>query len=66
VERPEKFGGNVIYHNYLELEADFAARKLHPSDLKQTVANYLIKIISPIREKLKISDELYSAIKKSA
>jgi len=66
VERPEKFGGNVTYSNYSELEADFTARKLHPSDLKQTVANYLIKIISPIREKLKISDELYSAIKKSA
>ena len=52
VERPEKFGGNVSYHDYNQLETDFAEKKLHPGDLKQTVGNYLVKIISPIRDKL--------------
>jgi len=66
VERPEKFGGNVTYTNYSELETDFSQKKIHPSDLKQTVAAYLIKIISPIREKLSISEELSNAIKQSA
>lgn len=65
VERPEKFGGNVSYTNYKQLEKDFVEKKLHPGDLKQTVGNYLVKIISPIREKLNLNDELSEAIKKS-
>ena len=65
VERPEKFGGNVSYSNYSQLETDFVEKKLHPGDLKQTVGNYLVKIISPIREKLNLSDELSETIKKS-
>ena len=66
VERPEKFGGNVTYTNSSDLESDFLQKKLHPSDLKQTVSNYLIKIIKPIREKLTLNQELFEAIKKSA
>ena len=65
VERPEKFGGNVSYSDYKQLETDFAEKKLHPGDLKQTVGNYLTKVISPIREKLNLSEELNDAIKKS-
>lgn len=65
VERPEKFGGNVSYGDYKQLESDFAQRKLHPVDLKQAVGNYLIKIISPIRDQLSLSQELFDAIKRS-
>jgi tyrosyl-tRNA synthetase len=65
VERPEKFGGNISYTDYNQLETDFVEKKLHPGDLKQTVGNYLVKIISPIREKLNLSEELYETIKKS-
>ena len=65
VERPEKFGGNVSYTNFNQLETDFAEKKLHPGDLKQTVGNYLVKIISPIREKLNLNEGLYNSIKKS-
>ena len=65
IERPEKFGGNVSYTNYNQLEVDFAEKKLHPGDLKQTVGNYLIKIISPIREKLNLNEDLYNLINKS-
>lgn len=65
VERPEKFGGNVNYEDYNQLELDFAERKLHPTDLKQTVGNYLVKVVAPIREKLKLSDELFATIKES-
>ena len=65
VERPEKFGGNVSYQDYNQLETDFAEKKLHPGDLKQTVGNYLVKIISPIRDKLNLTEELHEAIKKS-
>lgn len=65
VERPEKFGGNATYASYAQLESDFGAAKLHPSDLKQTVANYLVKIIAPIRDKIALDDELYNTIKNS-
>jgi tyrosyl-tRNA synthetase len=48
------------------LESDFAQKKLHPSDLKQSVADYLIKIISPVRDKIVLNDELFEAIKKNS
>ena len=66
VERSERFGGNTTYSNYSQLESDFAQKKLHPTDLKQAVANYLIKIIGPIRNKLVLSEDLLEAIRKSA
>ena len=65
VERPAKFGGNVIYTNYRDLEVDFAQKKLHPSDLKATVSRYVTNIIRPIREKIVLTEELSEAIKKT-
>ena len=65
IERPEKFGGNVSYTSYSQLEDDFAQKKLHPGDLKQTVGSYLAQTISPIRDKLNLSEEISDAIKKS-
>ena len=65
VERPEKFGGNVTYTSYQDLENDFAQKKLHPSDLKSTVSKYVTEIIRPIREKITLTPELAEAIKKT-
>lgn len=65
VERPEKFGGNVTYTSYQDLEGDFAQKKLHPSDLKSTVSKYVTEIIRPIREKITLTPELAEAIKKT-
>ncbi|HIO32368.1 MAG TPA: tyrosine--tRNA ligase, partial [Candidatus Nitrosopelagicus sp.] len=65
IERSEKFGGNVIYNNFESLESDFAQKKLHPTDLKQAVGESLVKIVSPVREKLTLSDELSNLIKNS-
>lgn len=65
VERPEKFGGNVTYTSYQDLEGDFAQKKLHPSDLKATVSKYVTEIIRPIREKISLTPELAEAIKKT-
>ncbi|MAG16297.1 tyrosine--tRNA ligase [Candidatus Woesearchaeota archaeon] len=52
IERPEKFGGNVEFGNYDELEAAFSKKELHPSDLKTNVAEHLNKLLEPIRKKL--------------
>lgn len=65
VERPEKFGGNVTYTSYQDLQEDFAQKKLHPSDLKATVSKYVTEIIRPIREKISLTPELAEAIKKT-
>ncbi len=62
VERAEKFGGNVSYATYAELEADYASGALHPSDLKAGVAEAIVRIVSPIRDALKVDDETRSII----
>jgi len=49
VERPEKFGGTVEYYRYEDLEKDFVEGKLHPLDLKNAVAEWLIETLAPVR-----------------
>ena len=53
VVRPEKYGGTVAYGSYAELEGDYVAGKLHPTDLKQAVASKLDAVIAPVREHFK-------------
>jgi len=48
VERPEKFGGNVSYNNYSEIEQDFVKKKLHPMDLKNALVKEISKLLSGI------------------
>lgn len=49
-ERPEKYGGNVEYSSYAELEKDYEEGKLSPPDLKQNVARLINQLIEPIRK----------------
>ncbi|MCX8194014.1 MAG: tyrosine--tRNA ligase [Candidatus Pacearchaeota archaeon] len=53
IERAVKFGGTIEIHNYKELETIYIQGKLHPLDLKNSVSEYLEKIIAPIRKKFK-------------
>jgi tyrosyl-tRNA synthetase len=50
VERPDKFGGNVVFENYKDLEVSFVKGNLHPMDLKNAVAEKLIEILEPARK----------------
>ena len=50
IKRPEKFGGDVTYTSYKKLEKDFAEKKLHPMDLKNSVSEKLIQILEPARK----------------
>jgi len=52
IHRPEKFGGDVTYERYEELEAAFLEGKMHPLDLKKCAANYLNEILDPVRDKM--------------
>jgi tyrosyl-tRNA synthetase len=49
IERPAKFGGNIEFASYEELEKDYREGKLHPMDLKNAFANELVKILEPVR-----------------
>ena len=61
VERPDRFGGDVEYGSYEDLEKDFVSKKLHPMDLKQGVAREISKIFSKMDRKklIKLSEKAY-------
>jgi tyrosyl-tRNA synthetase len=50
IERPEKYGGNVTFTGYQELESMYVEGKLHPNDLKKAVARELSAILAPVRK----------------
>lgn len=50
VQRPEKFGGDLDFSSYEELEKSYVQGKLHPLDLKNAITEELEKIIAPIRK----------------
>lgn len=49
IKREEKFGGNITYTSYEDLEKDYSEKKLHPMDLKNAVAEWLIVKLEPVR-----------------
>ena len=50
VIRKEKYGGNFIIKSYDELVEIFLNKKLHPEDLKISVAKLLFNILKPLRD----------------
>lgn len=50
VERPAKFGDTTEFNNFEELKKVYKGGKLHPLDLKNAVAEELIKILAPVRK----------------
>ncbi|GMK58017.1 hypothetical protein CspeluHIS016_0500490 [Cutaneotrichosporon spelunceum] len=50
IERPEKFGGDLHFSSYQDLEDAYVAEKLHPGDLKSGVTDALIRLLAPIRK----------------
>lgn len=66
IERPARYGGRIDV-SYDELEKLFRAGKVHPLDLKNAVADELIKILNPVRkyfERNKKAKELLMSIKR--
>ncbi|MDY6788680.1 MAG: tyrosine--tRNA ligase [Candidatus Nanohaloarchaea archaeon] len=58
VERPEKYGGDLEFESYQELEESFLEGELHPQDLKNATSSYLDLVLQPIREKFEGEEEL--------
>jgi len=53
VERPEEYGGDLIYDDYESLAADLESGELHPADAKGALATSLDELIAPGRAKLR-------------
>ena len=63
ISRPSRFGGDVEYSNYSELEEAYVKGELHPKDLKSNVSRELNKIIQPFREHFKKRKKLLDVFK---
>ncbi|MFH8107475.1 MAG: tyrosine--tRNA ligase [Candidatus Aenigmatarchaeota archaeon] len=66
IEREEKYGGNIEFLSYEELEKSYLSGEIHPLDLKNSAIEYLDRIIAPIREhfeKNKKARELYDFVR---
>jgi len=50
VKRDQKWGGDITYASYGDLEKDYKEKKLHPQDLKAAVAEWLTQKLEPARK----------------
>lgn len=64
VKRSDKFGGDVEFKSYDELESAFVKKELHPMDLKAGVAYYINILIDPVRKAFS-SNEMQQLIKEA-
>ncbi len=64
IERPEKWGGDLHYTDYRDLEKDFQDDELHPADLKMGVASALVKMLEPVRKYFEENPENHENMKK--
>ncbi len=65
IERDKKFGGDMTFKSYAELEKDYLGKKLHPMDLKKSVGVHINKLLDPVRnhfEKNKKARELLETV----
>ncbi len=50
INRPEKWGGDLTFSSYADLERAYLAKEVHPMDLKNALAEWLINKLAPARE----------------
>jgi tyrosyl-tRNA synthetase len=52
VTRPEKYGGDVHFNNYQEMEDAFVAHTVASVDLKGALGDALVHVLGPVRDKI--------------
>ena len=50
IKRPAKFGGNAEFNSFAQLKESFAAKQLHPMDLKNAVAEQLVEMLKKVKK----------------
>lgn len=66
IKRPAKWGGELDVHSYTELANLYMADKIHPMDLKASIAEYTNELLDPVRkhfEKNKKAAKLLEEVK---
>jgi tyrosyl-tRNA synthetase len=58
IERSAKFGGDIEFLEYSELEEAYVKKEVHPADLKNAVAISLNDLIDPVRKKFETDSKL--------
>ena len=58
IERPIKFGGDVEFVSYYDLETAYRNTEVHPADLKNAIVSYLNDMISPVRKAFESNSKL--------
>jgi len=49
INRPDKFGGPIVFTSLEDLRSAFENKELHPADLKLGVSDYINSLLDPIR-----------------
>ena len=62
IERPEKFGGNLEFDSYLDLEESYLSGSLHPLDLKNGTAAGLYEVVKPMQDACESNSENYDTL----
>ncbi|MEK6817738.1 MAG: tyrosine--tRNA ligase, partial [Nanoarchaeota archaeon] len=62
VKREKKYGDDVSYSSYEEIEKDFIKKNLHPQDLKIAVAKEINNLLNKIDKKKlkKLAEKAYN------
>ncbi len=56
IKRDEKWGGDMVFNSYQQLEDAYAKKDLHPMDLKNALALWLTEKLAPIRNAFEIEE----------
>jgi len=67
IRRKKKYGGDIAFYSCPELEQTYKSGELHPLDLKKSIAEYLNRLIAPIRghfERDRKARELYELVRR--
>jgi tyrosyl-tRNA synthetase len=65
IKRDLKYGGDISFSSYEELESAFAQKKLYPLDLKLGMADAINELLEPIRAEFNSSKEMQELTKKA-
>jgi len=62
IKRPQKFGGNLTFDSYLDLEKSYLAGSVHPQDLKNGTASALHELFQPFQKACDSDPEPYNKL----
>ena len=62
IERPDKFGGNLEFDSYSDLEESYLSGSLHPLDLKNGTAAALFQVVKPMQDACDKNSEYYDSL----